>query len=169
VALKTAQSDIMQPWMFLHVAFLGIFWWGSCKCSKSAVNCINRATVTLLSLLVGVTTTLRAERPNNMHSIPGKVTRFFSFSTGFRPSLSDTTSNSVHTRDPFHGKQSGWSVKLTIYLHIVPWLKCVVLYHRLFAGLDGVVVKETDSVVDLATGWTVWGSNPGRRRIFFLF
>ena len=124
----------MQPCRFLHVAFFGIFFLGLCKCSKSAVNCINIATVTLLSLLVGVMTTLRAERPNNMHSIPSKVTRCFSFSTMFRPSPSYITSNSMHTRGPFHGKQSGWNVKLTIHLHIVPRLKCVILYHPLFAG-----------------------------------
>jgi hypothetical protein len=48
-------------------------------------------------------------------------------------------------------------MKLTIHLHIVPRLKCVVLYHPLFAGLDGVVVKETDSVVDLATSYGLDG------------
>jgi hypothetical protein len=64
--------------MLLHVAFFGIFV-GFVQVHRSAVNCMNIPTVTLQSLLVGAMTTLRAERPNNRHSIPGKVTRFFFF------------------------------------------------------------------------------------------
>jgi hypothetical protein len=75
----------------------------------------------------------------------------------------------MHNRDPFHGKQSGWSVKLIIHLRIVPRLKCMVLYPPLFAGLDEVVVKETDSVVDLATSYGLdgLGFDSRKEKIFF--
>lgn len=77
----------------------------------------------------------------------------------------------MHTGGPFHGKQNSWSVKLPIHLHIVPRLKCVVLCHSSFAVLDGMVVKKTDSIVDLATSYGPdgLGFESCKEKRFFLF
>jgi hypothetical protein len=78
----------------------------------------------------------------------------------------------MHTKGPFHGKQSGCSVKLIIHLHIVPRLKCVMLYYPLLEGPERVVVKEIDGVVDLATSYGLDGlrfeSWKEKRLFFFL-